>query len=226
VLLLVVKPKKTTVKSDSLIQIVSRDDFVAGYVGQTALKTKKLLKASKGKVLFIDEAYSLLHDSQDSFGMEALTAINLYLSQNPRTAIIWGGYRDLMEEGIFKAQPGLARRCMWHFECSPYNGDQLYTIFKRQVQKDGYDIDDDIKAKGLLKESLHCFPNYGGDTERLTFYTQIEHADDNLGRNEDKTLTSTQIERGLKSLCENQINVKKSDRLHDLLARAEAHLKK
>ncbi|GAH10958.1 unnamed protein product, partial [marine sediment metagenome] len=54
-------------KKFDLIRIVSREDFVAGFVGQTAIKTEKLLKDSIGKVLFIDEAYSLINDEKDTF---------------------------------------------------------------------------------------------------------------------------------------------------------------
>ena len=54
--------KEGTEKIDDMVKIVGRSDFCGGYMGQSALKTQALLLASLGKVLFIDEAYSLVHD--------------------------------------------------------------------------------------------------------------------------------------------------------------------
>lgn len=200
----------------NLIKIVSREDFVAGYVGQTAIKTKNLLESNKGRVTFIDEAYSLLHDPRDSFGMEALTTLNLYMSEHPNsTIVIFGGYKDLMQTGIFKAQPGLPRRCMWHFECTPYNGNELFEIFKRQLKKEQWSIhkDEVDDVMNLFKQNADCFPNFGGDTERLAFYSQLEYSKDSItgntlqkSKNLSKILTLSQIERGLRSLKENNIH--------------------
>ena len=66
------------------INIVSRVDFVGGYLGQTAIKTRKLLEGSMGKVVFIDEAYALSHGTHDSYGHEALTELNRFMTENPR----------------------------------------------------------------------------------------------------------------------------------------------
>lgn len=202
-----------------LIKIVSRDDFVAGYLGQTSIKTKALLNANKGKVLFIDEAYSLYHDNRDMYGMEALTTLNLYLSENPDNVIvIFGGYKDLMQKGIFKAQPGLSRRCMWHFECDPYSYDELFEIFKRQVDKDGYNImkHDYKKILELFKNNIDAFPNFGGDTERLSFYCQLEYSKDSLSSTlKDDIIKHDHIEKGIMLLRENNIKNKSNDKKQD-----------
>ena len=58
---------------------LGRSDLVANYIGQTATKTKKCLEKHRGSVIFIDEFYSLVHESSDSYGHEALTVLN-----NPR----------------------------------------------------------------------------------------------------------------------------------------------
>jgi len=171
------------VNDRDIITVVSREDFVAGFLGQTAIKTKALLHANLGKVIFIDEAYSLLNGDRDQYGMEALTALNLFMSEYPDSiAVIFAGYKDLMKYGIFKAQPGLPRRCMWHFECTGYTGDQLCDIFLRQLYKDGWKIrkSDYSNIRELICNNKDLFPSYGGDTERLVFFSQLEASRNNM----------------------------------------------
>ena len=166
-----------------LIKVVSRQDFVAEYLGQTAPKTKSLLYANLGKVLFIDEAYSLYNGERDQFGMEALTTLNLFMSEHPDgIAIIFAGYKDLMKYGVFRVQPGLPRRCMWHFECTGYDGEQLSDIFYRQVYKDGWALrkSDYQDIRKLICDNSDMFKSYGGDTERLLFYSQLEASRNNM----------------------------------------------
>ena len=198
-----------------IITVVSRQDFVAEYVGQTATKTKALLYANLGKVLFIDEAYSLINGDRDQFGMEALTTLNLFMSENPdRIAIIFAGYKDLMKHGIFRCQPGLPRRCMWHFECVGYDGNQLTDIFLRQVYNDGWAIrkSDYEDIKNIICDNETMFESYGGDTERLLFFSQLEASRYNVmgscesGMEEGgKIITYKHVQHGLKRLEENNI---------------------
>lgn len=190
------KPKKSEKISSSsnssenindrdIITVVSRKDFVAGYVGQSAIKTSKLLDDNKGKVLFIDEAYSLINDDRDPFGNEVLTTLNLYMSEHPdEIGIIFAGYKDKLENGIFNAQPGLPRRCMWHFDCDPYNGKELSAIFFKQLQKQNCNISDDDKNKitNLIINNTDLFPSYGGDTERLAYFSQLGTTTDDIDK--------------------------------------------
>lgn len=167
------------ISNNDIITIVSRRDFVAEYVGQTAVKTKKLLQDNLGKVLFIDEAYSLLNDSRDPYGMEALTTLTLFMSMNPGSIIvIFAGYKDLLQNGIFKFQPGLPRRCLWHFECEGYDGSQLADIFIKQLTLEGWSLIDEYSVRSLIQNNINLFPSYGGDTERLRFFSQLESSRD------------------------------------------------
>lgn len=175
--------KLNQINDRDLIKVVSRQDFVAEYLGQTAPKTKALLYANLGKVLFIDEAYSLHNGERDQFGMEALTTLNLFMSEHPDgIAVIFAGYKDLMKYGVFRVQPGLPRRCMWHFECTGYDGEQLSDIFYRQVYKDGWAIrkSDYQGIRRLICDNSDMFKSYGGDTERLLFYSQLEASRTNM----------------------------------------------
>ena len=191
----IVVPKQEETKIDDkkiheindrdIITVVTRQAFVADYVGQTATTTKALLYSNLGKVLFIDEAYSLVHGDRDPFGMEALTTLNLFMSEHPDSiAIIFAGYKNLMKNGIFRIQPGLSRRCMWHFKCKGYDGNQLADIFLRQVYSEGWKIrkSDYPQIRQLICDNTDIFTSYGGDTERLLFFSQLEASRTNMMR--------------------------------------------
>ena len=166
------KPKKF-----DLIRIVSREDFIASYLGQTAVKTEALLKDSIGKVLFIDEAYSLIHDDRDSYGMEALTCLNRFMSEHAdEIIIIFAGYKDLLENTIFKFQPGLRRRTNWAFQIDGYSANGLAKIFETQLVRDDWILTPEINIVKFFQENMNDFPNFGGDTQRLVFYCKLNHA--------------------------------------------------
>jgi hypothetical protein len=163
--------------------------------------------------VFIDEAYSLLNDSRDPYGLEALTTLNLFMSENPESiVVIFAGYEDLLQNGIFKAQPGLPRRCMWQFKCEGYNGPQLASIFYRQLEKEGWDVVNRKAVTKLITKNLDLFPSFGGDTERLSFFSQLEASRETFLSTKNtahigiRTLTIEQIKRGLERLKENNIH--------------------
>ena len=161
-------------KNFNMIRIVSREDFVGGFLGQTAIKTEKLLRDSIGKVLFIDEAYSLVNDEKDSYGYECLTTLNRFMSEHPsEIVIIFAGYKDLLEQTIFKAQPGLKRRCTWHFEIENYSYNGLSEIFQKQMKKNGWSLSPEVDIISFFKDNYKEFPFFGGDTLRLGFYCKI-----------------------------------------------------
>lgn len=191
------------------IKIVSRVDFVGAYVGSTALKTTKLLEDSLGKVLFVDEAYSILQSVDDSFGMEALTTLNLFMSEHPNEIIvIFAGYKDLLEAGPFAAQPGLKRRFLWQFEIKQYTTNELYQMFKSKVDKNKWSITDDESTYKLFESNSECFPNYGGDIDKLLEFSDMERSVDTIyNKHVDiYKLTPEQIGRGLQQLKSNNID--------------------
>ena len=191
---------KTATDRD-IITVVSRNDFVGEYLGHTAGKTKKLLEANIGKVLFIDEAYSLLNDARDAYGFECLNTLNLFLSENPdKIVVIFAGYKDQMNSSIFAAQPGLKRRCMWQFECEEYSGEELAEIFFIQAKDDGWNITDSdkIKIKRLIMRNESVFTSFGGDTQRLLYLSSLEESRSNLTSISDTFLSSVEGEKKVK----------------------------
>jgi len=219
----VTEEKLKSVSDRDIITVVSRNDFVGEYLGHTSGKTKKLLEANVGKVLFIDEAYSLLNDPRDSYGHECLSTLNLFLSENPdKIVVIFAGYKEQMKNTIFQAQPGLERRCMWTFMCEPYAGDELADIFFLMASKGNWIINqtDKVKIKRLIVKNESAFKAQGGDMNRLLYLASLEASRGNLsgitesflstdsstsksGKKE-KVLTFHDVEQGLISLKENR----------------------
>ena len=208
------------VSDRDIISVVSRNDFVGEYLGHTAGKTKRLLEANIGKVLFIDEAYSLINDPRDAYGYECLNTLNLFLSENPdKIVVIFAGYKDQMKSSIFTAQPGLERRIMWKFDCDPYSGEELAEIFFIQAKKEGWYIsnEDMTKIKKLIIRNESAFPAFGGDTERLVYLSSLEASRSNLTSISDsflstdikekkqKILSYRDVELGLITLKENKL---------------------
>lgn len=198
---------------EQIIKIVTRADFVGQYVGWTSPKTNKLLAENIGKVIFVDEAYSLINGPHDEFGMEALTSLNLFLSQHPKeTIVIFAGYKDLLESGPYAVQPGLKRRFMWQFDCDGYNPEQLFRIFKMQLNKKGWDLSDDESVINLFVQNMDAFPAFGGDTERAAFFSELEHSREFIN-NEDglkiNILETRHIKAGINKLRDN--NFKETD---------------
>jgi hypothetical protein len=120
---------------------VDRAELVAGYVGQTAIKTDAVVKASLGGVLFIDEAYSLSPDNSDQdFGREAIeTLLKLMEDHRDDLVVIVAGYRDRMET-FLESNPGLRSRFTRFIDFPDYTPDELTLIFTRMAEEDGYTL--------------------------------------------------------------------------------------
>ena len=120
---------------------VDRAELVAGYVGQTAIKTDSVVKDAIGGVLFIDEAYSLApEDSGHDFGDEAIeTLLKLMEDHREDLVVIAAGYRERMESFI-ESNPGLRSRFTRFIDFPDYSPDELTAIFTRMVEEDGYTL--------------------------------------------------------------------------------------
>jgi stage V sporulation protein K len=111
----------------------SRSDLVAGYVGQTAIKTKEVIDRSKPGVLFIDEAYALTPSSGVDFGHEAIaTLVKAMEDYRTEFAVIVAGYEDEMTEFI-GSNPGLRSRFKTYIDFPNYSPAELAQIFERMV---------------------------------------------------------------------------------------------
>ena len=117
---------------------VDRSGLVAGYVGQTALKTQKVIEQAMGGVLFIDEAYALNGKSENDFGQEAIdTILKAMEDHRDDLVVIVAGYTELMDRFIH-SNPGLESRFNRFLMFEDYTPEQMVAIFKMQCKKGCY----------------------------------------------------------------------------------------
>lgn len=134
-----------------------RSGLVAGYVGQTAIKTKEKIESALGGILFIDEAYSLAQDAQSGsgFGKEAIDTLVKGMDDNrDNLLVILAGYRDDMDK-FLDINPGLKSRFANIIEFKDYSVDELITISKILFKSKGYVLTEEaeLKLKDILKEA-------------------------------------------------------------------------
>ncbi|MBQ7736534.1 MAG: AAA family ATPase [Oscillospiraceae bacterium] len=147
---------------------VDRSGLVAGYVGQTALKTQEVIQSAMGGVLFIDEAYSLSKGGENDFGREAIeTILKAMEDHRDDLVVIVAGYDEPMEEFI-NSNPGLQSRFNKYLFFPDYNGDELMAMFRSRCKKNGYVLEEDADAFALE-----------------LFTDMYENRDDNFGNGRD-----------------------------------------
>ena len=116
---------------------VDRSGLVAGYVGQTAIKTQKVIEKAMGGVLFIDEAYALNGKSENDFGQEAIdTILKAMEDHRDDLVVIVAGYTELMDRFIH-SNPGLESRFNRFLLFEDYTPEEMFEIFKMRCGK-GY----------------------------------------------------------------------------------------
>jgi hypothetical protein len=168
--------------NEEVIVMCGREDFVAEYAGQTSIKTLNFIKKNLGKCIIIEEAYLLYNGESDHYGMEAITVLNRCMDEYADSLIIiFTGYEELLLNTIFKAQPGLRRRCQWIFNLQGYSSLGLSKIFDQQVTNLGWSIDPEINMIDFFESRMDHFLGYGGDTERLSLHCKMQCTGDVFG---------------------------------------------
>ena len=131
---------------------VDRSGLVAGYVGQTAIKTQKVIEKAMGGVLFIDEAYALNGRSENDFGQEAIdTILKAMEDHRDDLVVIVAGYTDLMDRFIH-SNPGLESRFNRFLLFDDYTTDELVDIFRMQCKKGCYQLTEE--ARPLIRDYI------------------------------------------------------------------------
>ena len=122
-----------------------RSSLVAGYVGQTAIKTQQKINEAMGGVLFIDEAYSLIRGDEKDFGIEAIdTLLKAMEDRRNSFVVIVAGYPDLMQKFIH-SNPGLESRFNKYIHFPDYTAEELYMIFEKMCEKYEYSVDSNVE---------------------------------------------------------------------------------
>ena len=138
---------------------VDRSELVAGYLGQTAMKTADVVKSAEGGVLFIDEAYSL---SNDQYGTEAIdTLVKEMEDKRDDLVVIVAGYPLPM--AVFISQnPGLESRFRTTIDFVDYTDEELAKIFQVMAKAAEYDVDEGVLARlTTLLSQVQRGPSFG-----------------------------------------------------------------
>ena len=194
---------KIGVLEKNVFKKVSRNDLVAGYLGQTAIKTKAVINECLGGVLFIDEAYSLAPNGTndlDTYSKECIDILCESLSDHKHDLmVIIAGYEDELNKTFFSANIGLNSRFIWRFKIDDYSATELREILLKMVDDSDWEFmsKDDVKVK-WFEEKKKTFENYGRDMEMLFTYMKVCHSKRIYGKSPDlrKKLTLEDMKDG------------------------------
>ena len=172
-----------------------RAGLVAEYVGQTAVKTNKIIDSALDGVLFIDEAYSLVGGGESDYGKEAIaTLLKRMEDDRDRLVVILAGYTKDMKQFI-DSNPGLQSRFNRYIEFPDYTAEELYQIFALNLKKYDYHVTDDAKAalQHFFEDAVaHKDANFGnGRFVRNTFEKVLENQANRLAP--ESNLTSERL---------------------------------
>ena len=141
--------KENGILSKGKLVEAGRAEIVAGYVGPTAIKVKKLFDKAEGNVLFIDEAYSLIDSWENEYGDEAIaTIVQEMENRKDDLIVIFAGYPDKMETFLAR-NPGLRSRIPFVVHFPDYSSEELLQIAKLEAERRGFTIDTDAEEKIL-----------------------------------------------------------------------------
>ena len=191
-----------------LVKLVHRDDFIAGYVGQTGIKTKKLLTSCLGGVMLYDEGYSMgSNRDDDSFAKEAVDALTSFLSEHKTDfCFIIVGYEEDIEKYFFSMNKGLARRIPWYHKIEPYTSEDLAKIALKMIKDINWRCEEETFSilNNLFKVEKDLFKNAGGDIVNFLSKAKIAHANRvfTLPSYEKFILTEDDFQKAIKTIKE------------------------
>lgn len=166
-------------KGDAGVTLAHRDDFIAGYVGQTSIKTKKLLKSCLGGVLFYDEGYSMGSDrNDDSFAKEAVDCLTSFLSEHKTDfCFIIAGYEEDIEKYFFSMNKGLSRRIPWYHKINPYTPEEMSEIIFSMIEKINWKhVISKPEMIKIVTANIDVFKHSGGSAETFIMNAKICHS--------------------------------------------------
>ena len=160
---------------------VDRSEIVAGYVGQTALKTKEKIDEAMGGILFIDEAYTLAKGEND-YGQEAIdTLLKAMEDHRDEFIVIVAGYDEPMES-FLQSNPGLKSRFNEYIHFDDYSEEELFMIFGLLCEQNDFRMDLEVQdtLKTYLNELCNQKPdNFANGREMRNLFDKSKKAHSN-----------------------------------------------
>ena len=199
----------------------TRADLIAGYLGQTAMKTRDMIKECLGGVLFIDEAYALGNpEKRDSFAKECIDTLCEGLSDHKEEImVIIAGYEEELKNCFFSYNQGLDSRFTWRFSTDDYSYKELFLIFKKKVNDIGWNLSKKVKD-GWFEDKMDYFKFYGRDIETLLAKIKIAHGRRVFCLSEDKkkNISLKDMQKGFDMFLDNnEVKNRKDDTTKNLL---------
>ena len=153
-----------------------RSGLIGEYVGQTAVKTNKIIDSALDGVLFIDEAYSLVQSDSNDYGMEAIaTLLKRMEDDRDRLVVILAGYSDEMQQ-FLDSNPGLQSRFNRFIHFSDYNVDELTEIFMMNLRRNDYQISEEAISdlKSVFEQAVqHKDRKFGNGRYARNLYEKV-----------------------------------------------------
>lgn len=144
---------------------VSRADLIAGYVGQTAIKVKKVIESAVGGVLIIDEAYQLLMGSSDTFGMDAINGIIKGMEDyRSEICFIFTGYKHEIDK-LLQLNPGLKRRMVSTINFNPEKFEDYLSFMDKKLESENLNFKEEtyLMLQNIIKKQYEeKGVNFGG----------------------------------------------------------------
>jgi hypothetical protein len=196
-------------------KIAHRDDFIAEYLGQTAIKTRKLLDSCIGGVLFVDEVYSLGSgfNDKDSYSKEAIEVLTAFLSEHKKDfCFIGAGYEDDINKCFFSKNKGLERRFQWIHKIEEYSVAEIVDIMLKMIIEMNWKVHvNKEELIHIIKKEKQLFKFAGGDLEILLSKSKMVHAKRVFSLDKEYTsiLTKTDFEEGIKLMKEHKLKEEK-----------------
>ena len=156
---------------------VQRNDLVAGYIGQTAIKTQEVINKAMGGVLFVDEAYTLAKEGGSDFGQEAIdTLLKGMEDHRDDLIVIIAGYDEPIQKFI-NSNAGLQSRFPTAIQFTDYNGDEMFKIFAGMCKKGQYTMSPEVQL--MLKNHFDKLyanrgENFGNARDVRNFFEKIK----------------------------------------------------
>ena len=145
--------KEIGVLSKGQLVEVDRSGLVAGYVGQTALKTQEKIEEAIGGILFVDEAYALAKDNNNDYGQEAIdTILKAMEDHRDDFVVIVAGYTEPMQKFI-NSNPGLKSRFNKYINFPDYSAEELIQIFEKMCREYQFELTED--ARKIMTKKIY-----------------------------------------------------------------------
>jgi len=193
-------------------ETITKGDLSSQFQGASLERLRTLIRECRGGVLFVDEAYSLVTNSKDHYGVELLNYITAQLtSERCTTTFVLAGYTKSMKSALLGSNEGLERRFASVFELDTPSTNDLAKIFKVLVERErGWQSRvDESELAAFFANHKDDFRNHGGDVETFVAFIRKAHIRRFFPERMSQRVTSGDVQAAFKMFKKNKITKSK-----------------